>query len=137
MEANRLMTEEGYIYVDVRSVPEFDGGHPQGAYNVPLMNMTAAGMEANQDFMETIQATFPVETKIVLGCKAGGRSMKAASMLIAAGYAHVVDQKAGWAGVGDVFGRVTEPGWSSLDLPKDIEAAPGRDHASLRNAANR
>ena len=27
---------EGYIYVDVRSIPEFEQGHPEGAVNVPL-----------------------------------------------------------------------------------------------------
>ena len=29
-EAKRLVDEEGYTYVDVRSVPEFEQGHPAG-----------------------------------------------------------------------------------------------------------
>ena len=33
---------EGYVYLDVRSVPEFEAGHPRGAYNVPLLHMRAA-----------------------------------------------------------------------------------------------
>ena len=37
-EARDLMEKDGYVYVDVRSIPEFDAGHPAGAYNVPLMH---------------------------------------------------------------------------------------------------
>ena len=29
---------EGYTYVDVRSIPEFEQGHPEGAVNVPLLH---------------------------------------------------------------------------------------------------
>ena len=36
-EACDLLTrEEGYVYLDVRSTPEFSEGHPQGALNIPL-----------------------------------------------------------------------------------------------------
>ena len=34
-QAHALQQNEGYTYVDVRSVPEFDAGHPAGAQNVP------------------------------------------------------------------------------------------------------
>ena len=30
-EARDLMDKEGYAYLDVRSVPEFEAGHPTGA----------------------------------------------------------------------------------------------------------
>ena len=29
---------QGYTYVDVRSIPEFEQGHPAGAVNVPLLH---------------------------------------------------------------------------------------------------
>ena len=32
-EADRLLREAGYVYVDVRSIPEFDAGHPTGAFS--------------------------------------------------------------------------------------------------------
>jgi rhodanese-related sulfurtransferase len=35
-EAKDLMDKEGYVYVDVRSIPEFEAGHPAGAFNVPI-----------------------------------------------------------------------------------------------------
>ena len=38
-EARDLMDKEGYVYLDVRSVPEFAAGHPTGAYNIPLLDM--------------------------------------------------------------------------------------------------
>ena len=40
-EADRLQTAEGYAYIDVRSIPEYDGGHPVGAHNVPLLHYDA------------------------------------------------------------------------------------------------
>jgi rhodanese-related sulfurtransferase len=41
-QALELMRAEGYSYLDVRSVPEFDEGHPEGAYNVPLLHWARA-----------------------------------------------------------------------------------------------
>ena len=43
-EAAKLVDEEGYQFIDVRSVPEFDAGHPKGAFNVPLNHAGPAGM---------------------------------------------------------------------------------------------
>ena len=79
-EARDLIDKQGYVYVDVRSVPEFAAGHPQGAYNVPLMNMGPGGMSPNPDFM-TVMATFPKDAKLVVGCKAGGRRKVFRSLL--------------------------------------------------------
>ncbi|HEY3253455.1 MAG TPA: rhodanese-like domain-containing protein, partial [Polyangiaceae bacterium] len=36
-EAAELLSQ-GHVYVDVRSEPEFEAGHPAGALNVPLLN---------------------------------------------------------------------------------------------------
>lgn len=38
-EARGLMEREGYTYIDVRSIPEFEAGHPAGAVNVPLLHV--------------------------------------------------------------------------------------------------
>jgi rhodanese-related sulfurtransferase len=119
-EAQALIEKEGYAYVDVRSVPEFQAGHPTGAYNVPLMDMGPAGMTPNPDFMKVMEKRFPKDSKLVVGCKAGGRSMRAAGLLEAAGFTNVVDQRAGFDGSG-------EPGWRSKGLPVSKDAAA--DHA--------
>src|SRR5262249_40526449 len=78
-EARDLMHQDGYVYVDVRSVPEFEAGHPIGAYNVPLMHPGPQGMVPNPDFMSVMQQSFAKDRKIVVGCQAGGRSLRAAN----------------------------------------------------------
>jgi rhodanese-related sulfurtransferase len=129
-EAHKLLAD-GYVYVDVRSEPEFASGHPAGAYNVPLMHMGGGGMTPNPRFLEVMKASFPSDAKLVVGCKAGGRSLRAAEALIGAGYSSVVDQRAGWEGVRDAFGQVTEPGWDPAGLPKESGAPEGRAYAAL------
>jgi len=128
-EARVLVTEEGYAFLDVRSIPEFGAGHPTGAYNVPLMHQTRFGMQPNRHFMAEVQATFPKDTKLVLGCKAGGRSMRAAMALVEAGYTQIVDQRAGFSGANG------EAGWSAAGLPVSSSAEPGRSHAEISKQA--
>ena len=130
-EARRRMDEDGWIYLDVRSVPEFDAGHPKGAYNVPLMHMGDGGMEPNPDFLPVVEATFPKDTPLILGCRSGGRSLRAGEMLEAAGWTRVVDQRAGWGGARDPFGQLGEPGWEAAGLPSATEPEPGRSYAEL------
>jgi rhodanese-related sulfurtransferase len=130
-EARELMEKEGYAYVDVRSVPEFEAGHPVDAYNVPLMHMGPAGMAPNPDFLAVMQGAFPKDARLVVSCKAGGRSARAATMLESAGYTNVVDQRAGFEGKPDPAGRV-EPGWRPAGLPVTREPAPGHDYESLK-----
>lgn len=131
-EAKRLIDEEGYVYVDVRSVPEFEQGHPEGAYNLPVAHMGAGGMVPNPEFVAQVEKTFPDKAaKLVLGCQAGGRSMKAAGLLAQAGYTGVVDQRAGWGGAKNSFGQIQEPGWKDAGLPTSTSAEPGRAYADL------
>jgi rhodanese-related sulfurtransferase len=123
-EALALMQKEGYVYLDVRSVPEFEAGHPEGAYNVPLLDMGPQGMTPNPAFLDVVKAHFPPEARLVVGCKAGGRSLRAATLLESNGYTQVVDQRAGFDGSG-------EPGWSHRGLPVSKTAAPERRYAEL------
>ena len=130
-EANALVEQEGYAYVDVRSIPEFESGHPAGAYNIPVAHMTARGMQPNSSFLEEVAATFPKDAKLVLGCKTGGRSLRAAQALLNAGYENVVDQRAGMVGKRDAFGQLEEPGWQAAGLEVATEAESGRSYAEL------
>lgn len=127
-EAHVLVTERGYVYLDVRSVPEFEAGHPAGAYNVPLAH---AGGVPNPSFVEAIAQHFDKSQKIVVGCQAGGRSLRAATLLSDAGFVDVVDQQGGWGGQRDAFGRVTVPGWERAGLPTEATAEAGRSWAEL------
>jgi rhodanese-related sulfurtransferase len=126
---------EGYVYVDVRSEPEFVEGHPVGAVNVPIMHIGAGGMTPNPDFLRMMTASFSKDAKIVVGCKAGGRSRRAAQALTAEGYTSILDQRAGWDGARDSFGQVTEPGWSRAGLPSETGAPAGRAYADLQKKA--
>ncbi len=107
---------EGWTYVDVRTIEEFAAGHPSGAVNVPIAHATGP----NPDFMRVMTAAFPKDAKIVVGCKAGGRSLRAAQVLLAEGYTNVLDQRAGWDGARGPFGEMKEPGWSPAGLPSEL-----------------
>lgn len=130
-EADTLIKEEGYVYLDVRSIPEFDAGHAAGAYNVPLLHATPSGMRPNGDFMPVVLAVFPKDTKLVIGCRSGNRSLRAAEALMGAGFANVVDQRAGHSGARDPFGQMQEPGWESVGLEVAVEAQPDRAYEAL------
>lgn len=116
-EAHARMTDDGYTYVDVRTEEEFAAGRPEGSVNVPFLIQGDAGMVPNPSFLDRMVALFPKDAKLVVGCKAGGRSLKAAKALLAAGYTNVLDQRAGWDGARGSFGELTEPGWSRAGLP--------------------
>ena len=131
-EADRLMREEGYAYIDVRSVPEYDAGHPRGAYNIPFAQPEGGTMKDNPAFVPVVAAVFPRDAPLVLGCRSGRRSDRAARALVGAGFARVVEQRAGWDGVRDAFGRAEEPGWSAAGLEAATRSEPGRDYATLR-----
>jgi rhodanese-related sulfurtransferase len=124
-EAKQLIDEQGYTYVDVRSVPEFEAEHPKGAINVPLMHMGGGGMSPNGDFLAVVQATFPKDAKIIVGCKTGNRSMRAAQLLMKQGWVNVIDQRAGMDAARDPFGQITEQGWKAAGLP--TESGDGGD----------
>ncbi len=124
-DAKKLIDDEGYVYLDVRSEPEYAAGHPTGAQNVPLMHAGPAGMAPNPDFLAVVQAVYPKDAKLVVGCKAGGRSIKAAEMMASAGYTSVIDQRAGFDGPRDAFGALSEKGWSPAGLPVETTTAGG------------
>jgi rhodanese-related sulfurtransferase len=133
-EAHRLMAEEGYLYLDVRSEPEFGAGHPAGALNVPLLHPGKWGMEPNAEFLAVVEAVLAKDAKIVVGCRTGHRSLNAAAKMIAAGFTAIVEQRAGTEGARDPFGQLVEPGWIDAGLPFTTE---GGSYAELRDKAGR
>jgi rhodanese-related sulfurtransferase len=128
-EAHAKM-QEGWVYVDVRTEAEFAEGHPAEAFNVP----GPTGASPNPDFLRVMSARFPRDARIIIGCRSGVRSLRAARALVEAGFTNVVDQRAGWDGVRDPFGQITEPGWSRVGLPSEEEASAGRAYAELKGS---
>ena len=133
-EARELMKQQGYVYLDVRSIPEFQAGHPEGAFNIPLMHLEPRGIVPNHDFVNVVERNFAKEAKLVLGCKSGGRSLQAAMLLATRGYADIVVQRCGYDGAYDATGRL-EPGWRSLGLPVATEAGAERSYEALKAKA--
>ena len=126
---------QGWTYVDVRSEPEFEAGHPQGAYNVPFMHRGGPGLVANPDFVAVMTRHFAKDQAIIVGCRSGGRSLQAARALIAAGYSNIVDMRGGFVAEAGPGGAVTCPGWQSRDLPVATEAETGRSYRELQAGA--
>lgn len=109
-EAHAKITDEGFTYVDVRTPEEFLEGRPAGAINVPL----------DDGFVAAMQSAFAKDAKIVVGCKSGGRSLRAARALVGAGFMNVLEQRAGFDAARGPFGEISEPGWSRAGLPQDV-----------------
>ena len=122
-EAQSLVQDGGYAYLDVRAVPEFDTGHPPGAFNVPLRTpRTGGGMDENEQFVAEVRAALPEARRIVVGCAAGVRSLCACELLLAAGFDDVIDQRAGLEAVRDAFCAVA----FLTHAPEGIAHAGGR-----------
>lgn len=133
-EANAKIAD-GYTYVDVRTTQEFEAGHPAGALNVPISLSGPSGMVPNGDFLRVMNAAFGKDAKLVIGCKAGARSLKAAQILVGAGFTNIIEQRAGWDGARSPFGQLTEKGWVHVGLPVESGAPAGRTWEDLRGRA--
>jgi rhodanese-related sulfurtransferase len=128
---------EGYTYVDVRSVPEFEAGHPAGATNVPLLNRDprSGQMTPNPEFLDVMRASFPADAKLLIGCQVGGRSAQAAQILAGSGFSDVSNVLGGYGGARDqTTGGTLHEGWSQAGLPIETDA-PGRTYADVRTRA--
>jgi rhodanese-related sulfurtransferase len=132
-EAQALVRDEGYAYVDVRSVPEFEAGHPEGAYNVPILHMGPAGMSPNREFLDVMRSRFAKDAKLVVGCRSGGRSLQAAQLLASDGFTDLVDQRAGFEGGMGPGGF--EAGWRPKGLPVATGTPAERSYEALRTKA--
>lgn len=78
-EARRLV-EAGAQLVDVRTPAEFADGHLDGAVNIPVQELERRMAELG-----------PKDRPVVVYCRSGNRSGRAANMLKTAGYPKVHD----------------------------------------------
>jgi rhodanese-related sulfurtransferase len=133
-EASELL-EQGWSYLDVRSVAEFVDGHAPGAYNIPLLDFAPGqGLTPNTNFLGEVLETFDLEQPLVLACKSGGRSARAAAILAESGFTNVVDMRGGFYGEVDQTGVVSCPGWAQRGLPVASGDEPGRSYSDLRKS---
>ncbi len=106
------------VIIDVRSIPEYRAGHPDGAYNVPYPFIfqycqqgrlpdgacvdagTAQRLpQTEADFIKYVEHIVPDKTTpIYTLCRTGHRSVFAANLLTDAGYEHVQNIWEGFVG---------------------------------------
>lgn len=82
VEAVRQALQRGAKIVDVRTPGEFSGGHVPGAVNLPL-----GELERN------LKKLGKKNKPIVLYCRSGSRSARAAALLRQRGFSQVLDMK--------------------------------------------
>jgi len=121
---------DGWTFLDVRTVEEFEAGHVPGAYNAPIAFRGPGGMELNDAFVPAVAAVFAPDTPLVLGCAAGVRSAHACEALLAAGFTKLVNMDGGFSG------SRTMPGWTACGLEVARECEPERAWSSLAARAN-
>ena len=79
-EAKEIMdSSEGYIILDVRTQEEYDQGHIPGAVLIPNMEIAA---RAEKELPDKDQL-------ILVYCRSGNRSKKAAQILVELGYTNI------------------------------------------------
>lgn len=80
-EAAHTLVKSGAFLLDVRTPGEFEGGHLDGATNIPVQ------------VLEGKIATLPAkkDQDIVIYCRSGARSATARQMLLKAGFTRVHD----------------------------------------------
>ena len=80
LEAIDMMNnEKDYVIIDVRTIEEYSDGHIEGAVNIPL------------DDINDIVNLYDKDKLIMIYCRSGNRSNKAANILDDLGYRNVYD----------------------------------------------
>lgn len=135
--AERLAAQEEAVYLDVRTEKEFQGGHPEGALNIPVVFVDpATGVpRPNPEFLPVCRAHIRQDVPVYVGCASGQRSFKAAAMLLQNGYREVANVDGGFTGKKDPLGNLIEAGWTQLELPSDDGDGGERSWPSLRSDA--
>lgn len=125
----------GATYLDVRSIPEFQQGHPEGAVNIPLLHLDpqTRQMRPNSEFVSVVKANFAPDAKLVIGCQMGARSQQACEVLSNAGFRDVANVLGGYGGAP----QMGHAGWVQAGLPVETSADAAREYEALQKIAAR
>ncbi len=113
-----LMKDKNHTFlIDVRTRAEYQFlGHPPRAYNIPLLFLTTNfqikgeeyggkiakktryALVPNKDFVKVVESKFKKTDNILLICRSGHRSRRAAELLVKAGFKHVYNIVGGFEG---------------------------------------
>ncbi|KAJ6699902.1 RHODANESE-LIKE DOMAIN-CONTAINING PROTEIN 9 CHLOROPLASTIC [Salix purpurea] len=111
-EAKKLVTDEGYVVLDVRDRTQYERAHIKSCYHVPLfienqdndfgtiikrtVHNNFSGLffglpftKLNDKFVDSVQSQLSPKSKLLIVCQGGLRSTAAANKLEAAGFRNV------------------------------------------------
>jgi len=114
VEANAMVSEGKLLLIDLRTPEEWrQTGVPAGARRINVRDP-----EGPAAFLEKVQGAVNGDKSRPIGliCRVGNRSTQAQKLLLAKGFANVVNVKEG------VMGNDSGPGWIKSGLP--IDACP-------------
>ena len=129
-----LLAKKDAVYLDVRTVREFEQGHPAGAYNIPVIFMEPGQpAQPNTDFATTVASHFSKNQCLIVGCQSGVRSMNACQVLAELGYTDLTNVAGGFGGARDrASGQIIAEGWRDSGLPTSTAAHEGRAYDELK-----
>ncbi|KAE9612943.1 putative Rhodanese-like domain-containing protein [Lupinus albus] len=98
VHAAKGLVRSGYVYLDVRTVEEFQKGHVDATkiINIPYMLSTPKGMVKNPNFLKEVSSACNKEDHFIVGCKSGVRSLYATTDLLADGFKNVNNMEGGY-----------------------------------------
>jgi rhodanese-related sulfurtransferase len=128
-QAWRLLQQDPRaVILDVRTQAEYVFvGHPAGAVNLPLEFWDAAGnrWSDNADFDAQVQARLDKDRAVILMCRSGNRSRKAAERMVRLGFIRVYNMVESFEGDADrATGLRTVNGWKVRGLPVTFDVDP-------------
>ena len=133
-QAHALMGEDPpHVYLDVRSVEEFEAGHADGAINIPIAHKQPGGMTPNPDFLRVVTAALDPATPLVVGCKMGGRSARACEALSQVGFTQLKNIDGGFGGRPDAPDPAAQKGWQACGLPTATAADEKQTYRHLES----
>lgn len=120
----KMSADDGSVFLDVRTVEEFERGHPAGAINIPWAERdTGGGMVPNPVFNDTVEKHYGKNSRLYLACQGGVRSVHACNQLHAAGFSGMVNVDGGFGGRRDPTGTIVCSGWEANGLPTETTAS--------------
>lgn len=135
-QAKEVMdADESTVYIDVRTPQEFEKGHPPNAINIPVVfpNAATRQMDPNVDFMKVVEAHFPKDTTVIVGCQMGGRSQMAAQIMDEFGYTDISNMQGGFGGARNPMGELIAPGWLQMEYPVETMVDDKNGYEALKN----
>ncbi|KAK2408857.1 hypothetical protein P8452_70537 [Trifolium repens] len=96
--ATKSLIETTHVYLDVRTVEEFQKGHvdAEKVINIAYMFNTPEGRVKNPEFLKEVSSLCKKEDHLIVGCQSGVRSVYATIDLLAEGYKDVSNMGGGY-----------------------------------------